>query len=253
MSGVTFDEAVLALRAAGCVYAEDEATAIWETYDEPSLRAGAVTDRSSGRPLEQVVGWAEFGPVRVALAPGVFVPRRRAEALLEPAVALKPDARVVVDLGCGAGALAASLASLLPSAEVHGVDVDEAALQCARRTGGFHVHHGSWWSGLPTSLHGRVDLAVAYLPHVPTGHLSDIHHDFRAHEPDLSVDGGPDGLDPLREVLAGLDRWLAPQGVFVTLVEVNQRPEGALVLARDENDVVVAFRRPSSEDEPRRG
>ena len=147
--GVTLDEAVLALRAAGCVHAEDEAALIWETYDDASSRASAVADRASGRPLEQVVGWAEFGPVRVALAPGVFVPRRRAEAILAPAVALKPDARIVVDLGCGAGALAASLAVLLPAAEVHGVDIDEAALECARRTGGFHVHHGSWWSGLP--------------------------------------------------------------------------------------------------------
>jgi release factor glutamine methyltransferase len=246
MSGVTFDEAVLALRAAGCVYAEDEATAIWETYDEPSLRAGAVTDRSSGRPLEQVVGWAQFGPVRVALAPGVFVPRRRAEALLEPAVALKPDARVVVDLGCGAGALAASLASLLPSAEVHGVDVDEAALQCARRTGGFHVHHGSWWSGLPTSLHGRVDLAVAYLPHVPTAQLSEIHRDFRSNEPSVSVDGGPDGLDPLRAVLADADSWLAPGGAFVTLLARQQVPPGFEVVAEDEDDVVVVHRRARS-------
>ena len=168
---MTHEEAVLALRAAGCVYAEDEAAVIWETYADPVARARAVADRASGRPLEQVVGWAAFGPVRVLLAPGVFVPRRRAEAILAPAVALLPGARVVVDLGCGAGALAASLAVLLPDADVHGVDLDEAALACARRTGGFTVHQGSWWSGLPSSLAGRVDLAVAYLPHVPTARL----------------------------------------------------------------------------------
>jgi release factor glutamine methyltransferase len=245
--------AVVALRAAGGVPAEDEATVIWSTFEESAERDSAVAARAAGTPLEQVVGWAEFGPVRVALAPGVFVPRRRAEAILAPSVAARPDARIVVDLGCGAGALAASLAALLPDAEVHGVELDPAAVACARRTGGFAVHEGSWWSGLPASLAGRVDLAVAYLPHVPTARLDDIHPDFRAHEPTLSVDGGADGLDPLREVLAGLDRWLAPQGVFVTLVVVNQPPEGALVLARDENDVVVAFRRPSAEDEPRPG
>src|SRR5205085_12190883 len=132
---VTWEEAVTTLRAAGCVLAEDEATLVWETYADPAARKEAVAGRTTGVPLEQVLGWAGFGPVRVALAPGVFVPRRRAEALLEPAVTLQPDARVVVDLGCGAGALAASLASLLPSAEVHGVDLDEAALECARRTG----------------------------------------------------------------------------------------------------------------------
>ena len=240
---MTIDEAVLALRAAGCVHAEEEAAVIWETFADPSARADAVADRATGRPLEQVVGWASFGPVRVALAPGVFVPRRRAEAILAPAVALSPGARVVVDLGCGAGALAASLAVLLPGAEVHGVDLDETALACARRTEGFAVHQGSWWSGLPAPLAGRVDLAVAYLPHVPTSHLVDIHPDFRAHEPMVSVDGGPDGLAPLRAVLASADHWLAPTAAFVTLVSRDQAAGLDLdVLASDEDDVVVAYR-----------
>ena len=234
-------EAVSSLRAAGCVYAEDEAAAIWSTFSSPVARAEAVASRAGGLPLEQVVGWAEFGPVRVALAPGVFVPRRRAEAILGPAVAARPDAEVVVDLGCGAGALAASLALLLPRAEVHGVDLDELALDCARRTGGFAVHRGSWWSGLPDALRGRVDLAVAYLPHVPADRLGGIHPDFRHNEPALSVDGGPDGLEPLRDVLAGLDDWLAPDGVFVTLLARQQVPAAARVLAEDEDDVVVAF------------
>ena len=93
---MTLDEAVLALRAAGCVYAEDEAEVIWETFADAETRARAVADRGTGRPLEQVVGWASFGPVRVTLAPGVFVPRQRAEAILAPAVAMGPRARVVV-------------------------------------------------------------------------------------------------------------------------------------------------------------
>jgi release factor glutamine methyltransferase len=236
-------EAVARLRAAGCVRAEDEADAIWATFDEPAARAAAVTARASGTPLEQVVGWAEFGPVRIALAPGVFVPRRRAEAILAPAVQLAPQARVVVDLGCGAGALAASLAVLLPESEVHGVDLDEAALACARRTGGFAVHRGSWWTGLPADLIGRVDLAVAYLPHVPTARLAGIHPDFRAHEPDLAVDGGVDGLDPLRAVLAGADAWLAPRAVFLTLLSRDQAAETGLeVVAVADDDAVVAYR-----------
>jgi release factor glutamine methyltransferase len=240
---VQLDEAVTALRAAGCVYAEDEAALIWETYAEESTRAAAVADRSSGRPLEQVVGWARFGPVRVALAPGVFVPRRRAEAIVDAAVGLRPDARVVVDLGCGAGALAASLAALLPDAEVHGVDIDASALECARRTGGFEVHQGSWWSGLPSSLRGRVDLAVAYLPHVPTAQLVEIHPDFRANEPALSVDGGTDGLDPLREVLTDADSWLGTEGVFVTLVSRDQAATAGLeALTADDSDVVGVHR-----------
>ena len=233
-------EAVTALRAAGCVRAEDEAAAIWSTLTSPGDRVDAVAARASGMPLEQVVGWAEFGPVRIALAPGVFVPRRRAEAILAPAVGARPNARVVVDLGCGAGALAASLASLLPSADVHGVELDPAAAACARRTGGFTVHEGSWWSGLPDALRGRVELAVAYLPHVPTDRLDGIHADFRqSHRSRSTADR--DGLDPLRDVLAGLDDWLAPDGMFVTLLARDQAPPDARVLAAQDDDVVVAF------------
>ena len=257
MDGAAWQGAVDRLRAAGCVHAEDEADRIWETYDDPADRDGAVARRVGGEPLEQVVGWAEFGPVRVALAPGVFVPRRRAEAILGPAIAARPDARVVVDLGCGAGALAAALAHLLPDAAVHGTEIDADALACARLTaaGKFAVHEGSWWSALPTGLAGRVDLAVAYLPHVPTERLADIHPDFRAHEPDLSVDGGPDGLDPLRAVLVDARAWLAADGAFVTLLSTAQADAlGSLdlhgfateVLARDhdddgDDDAVVAF------------
>lgn len=254
----TWQRAVDRLRAAGCVHADDEADRIWETYDDPADRSAAVARRAGGEPLEQVVGWAEFGPVRVALAPGVFVPRRRAEVILEPAIAARPDARVVVDLGCGAGALAAALARLLPEAAVHGTEIDAEALACARLTaaGGFAVHEGSWWSALPAYLARRVDLAVAYLPHVPTSRLADIHTDFRAHEPDLSVDGGPDGFDPLRAVLVDARVWLAADGVFVTLLSTAQadalgdldlRAFRTEVLARDaededgDDDVVVAF------------
>jgi release factor glutamine methyltransferase len=241
---VLLHEAVTALRAAGCVHAEDEAALIWATYDEATPRAAAVADRVSGRPLEQVVGWAEFGPVRVAVASGVFVPRRRAESIVDSAVSLRPAARIVVDLGCGAGPLAASLAVLLPSAEVHGVDIDPVALECARRTGGFEVHHGSWWSGLPLSLAGRVDLAVAYLPHVPTSQLSEIHPDFRANEPSSSVDGGPDGLDHLRAVLAAVDTWLAADGLFVTLLSREQSARSGLEVWHDDgSDVVAVYRR----------
>ena len=217
-------QAVAALRRTGSVYAEDEAAEIWRVFADQPAREAAVVARSSGMPLEQVVGSARFLGRTVALAPGVFVPRRRAEAIVEMAVTLRSQARTVVDLGCGAGALALSLSELLPSAAVHATDADETALACALRTaqGRFTVHLGDWWAGLPESLRGDVDLAVSYLPHVPTDRLGLIQRDFREHEPTLAVDGGPDGLDPFRAVLRDLPAWLSPAGVFVTLVAAGQ-------------------------------
>jgi release factor glutamine methyltransferase len=148
---------------------------------------------------------------------------------------------VVVDLGTGSGAIAAALATRLPHAEVHAADLDPAAVAYARRNAaryGFTVHEGDWWDALPRELQGRIDLAVAYLPHVPTARLDEISGDYRTHEPDLAVAGGPDGLDSLRAVLRDLDTWLAPEGVLVTLVAEEQL--GTARALREERRVTLA-------------
>ncbi len=214
------------LRAIGCVFAEEEAAEIRRVVGADEQRADAVVAaRAAGIPLEQALGVARFAGIDVEVGPGVFVPRTRAEILVDTAVATRPDARVVVDLGTGSGALAAALKTRLRRAAVYGVDVAPAVLAYAVRNAtryGFHVHEGDWWDALPRELRGRVDLAVAYLPHVPTARLDDIPADYRAHEPDLAVAGGADGLDPLRQVLADMDDWLSPEGLLITLVAEEQ-------------------------------
>jgi release factor glutamine methyltransferase len=220
------DPLVPRLRAVGCVFAEEEAAEIRRVVGADEQRADAVVAaRANGIPLEHALGTARFSGIEVEVGPGVFVPRTRAEALVDSAVAARPDARVIVDLGTGSGAIAAALAARLPGAEVLAADLDPVALEYARRNAagfGFAVYEGDWWDALPHDLRGRVDLAVAYLPHVPTARLADISGDYRTHEPDLSVAGGDDGLDPLRAVLRDLDEWLAPDGILVTLVADEQ-------------------------------
>jgi release factor glutamine methyltransferase len=220
------DPLVARLRAVGCVFAEEEAVEIRRVVGADEQRADAVVaSRANGIPLEHALGVALFAGIEVEVGPGVFVPRARAEILIDAAVTARPDARVVVDLGTGSGALAAALASRLPRAEVHAAELDPVALAYARRNAarhGFAVHEGDWWDALPVKLQGRVDLAVAYLPHVPTSRLDEISGDYRAHEPDLAVAGGHDGLDPLRAVLRNMETWLAPNGMLVTLVAEEQ-------------------------------
>src|SRR5215468_11727549 len=79
---------VTRLRAAGCVFAEDEARLLTRAARTPAELAAMVDRRAAGLPLEQVLGWAEFCGLRIAVRPGVFVPRRRTEFLVEQAVAL---------------------------------------------------------------------------------------------------------------------------------------------------------------------
>src|SRR3954466_7744969 len=127
------DSVVAALRTAGCVFAEDEARLILAAARTPDELAGMVDLRITGHPLELVVGWAEFRGLRITVGPGVFVPRRRTEFLVEQALAQAPDASVVVDLCCGSGAVGAALAAALGPIELHAADIDPVAGDCAPR------------------------------------------------------------------------------------------------------------------------
>src|SRR5215475_10037908 len=175
--------AVTRLRAAGCVFAEDEARLLVSAARTPAGLAALVDRRAAGQPLEHVLGWAEFCGLRIAVDPGVFIPRRRTEFLVRQATALarpapglagpaaagpdlpgqstaRPRALVVVDLCCGSGAVGAALAAALDGVELHAADIDPAAVRCARRNVaavGGRVHHGDLYEPLPARLRGRVD------------------------------------------------------------------------------------------------
>ena len=107
-------DVVRRLRAAGCVFAEEEARLLGEAAATTADLEALVARRVAGEPLEQLLGWAEFCGLRIAVAPGVFVPRRRTEFLVETAVALVHAGAVVLDLCCGSGAVGAALLAAVP-------------------------------------------------------------------------------------------------------------------------------------------
>jgi len=226
---VTLDAAavVARLRAAGCVFAEDEADLLMQAArDEapgetgyPQVLDAMVTRRCAGEPLEQIVGWAAFAGLRIAVGPGVFVPRRRSEFLLALAVDLGRDggAEVVVDLCCGVAPLATALAAELPEARIHAADIDVTQTAYARRNlAGYgpraQVHVGDLFEALPAHLAQSVDLLVVNAPYVPTAAIATMPAEARVFEPHTSLDGGADGLAVQRRVAAGAPAWLAPGG-----------------------------------------
>lgn len=215
-------EVVARLRAAGCVFAEEEAALLTDAAAETGTPlAELVRQRVSGTPLEYVVGWAEFRGLRVAVRPGVFVPRRRTAFLVDTALAVareRPGTLCVVDLCCGCGALGLAFATEMRAhgrtVELTAADVDSTAVRCARGNLAGHgtVHEGDLFDALPTDLRGRIDILLANVPYVPTAGIAGMPPEARDHEPRAALDGGADGLDVFRRVAAAAPDWLAPGG-----------------------------------------
>ncbi|WP_375424126.1 putative protein N(5)-glutamine methyltransferase [uncultured Friedmanniella sp.] len=221
---------VARLRAAGCVYAEEEAELLKEAAAGSTAELDLLVARRAdeGLPLEQVLGWAAFAGLRVALRPGVFVPRRRTELLASEALALARPGNVVVELCCGSGAISLVLLAARPSLELYATEVEPAAVACAAENlwGRATVLAGDLYSALPMTLHGRVEVLVANAPYVPTGAIPLMPAEAREHEPAVALDGGADGLDVLRRVLTGAPTWLATGGTV--LVECGEAQLPAL-------------------------
>jgi len=241
-SGRARSAIVSRLRDAGCVFAEDEARLLISAAPTPAGLAAMVDRRAAGQPLEHILGWAEFGGLRIAVDPGVFVPRRRTEFLVRQAIALArrpaaaPRPVVVLDLCCGSGAVGAALAAGLDQAELYAADIDPAAVRCARRNvaaAGGQVYEGDLYAPLPGRLRGRIDILAANVPYVPTGAVGLLPAEARVHEPRVALDGGADGLDVLRRVTAGAPQWLAPGGHLLVETSEPQAPLAIEAAARD--------------------
>jgi release factor glutamine methyltransferase len=245
------NELVARLRAAGCVFAEDEARILTEAADGDIARLEElVAARVGGLPLEHLVGWAELDGRRWLVAPGVFVPRQRSELLVREAAARAVAGAgsgtvLLVDLCCGCGALGGAVAARLLAAgqdvEIHAADVDPAAVTCAHDNlkaladdgapgaGRLiaHTYTGDLAEPLPAEVWGRVDVLVANAPYVPTAAISMMPPEARDHEPHAALDGGDDGLAILRRVIDLAPKLLRPGGHL--LVETGEGQVSAAV------------------------
>jgi len=239
------DDLVARLRAAGCVFAAEEAAVLLDAATSPEELEAMTVRRIGGEPLEQIVGWASFAGLRVRLLPGVFVPRRRSELMVRLAVErLRPengpigrheaaDTRIdapgpadrsvlrVVDLGCGSGAIGAAVAAKVPDAEVWAVDIDPDAVTCARLNLPPHrVLFGDLYAPLPGRL--RADVICANAPYVPIREIALLPGEARDHEHRVALDGGDDGLAVQRRVVAGAGAHLTDAGVLLIETSRNQ-------------------------------
>jgi release factor glutamine methyltransferase len=233
---------VVTLRAAGCVFAEDEAELLMSSAHDDAELARMVEQRVSGLPLEHVVGWASFCGLRIEVDPGVFVPRRRTEILAAEAIALLPsipaagECPVVLDLCCGSGALGVAVASAGVAVELYAADVEAAAVRCAQRNAsrvGGRVFEGDLFEPLPLALKGRVGVLLANVPYVPSDEVRLLPAEARLHEPLVTLDGGADGLGILRRLSAEAGSWLVPGGHVLVETSEDQSATAVAIFQGD--------------------
>lgn len=194
------------------------------TAESPQQLELFVQQRVSGLPLEHVVGWAEFAGMRIAVDPGVFVPRPRTEHLVARARDRMRDGAVVLDLCCGSGAIGVAVVRDF-AATLVAADFDPAAVANARRNVeplGGRVFESDVYDGLPEELRGTVDILTVVAPYVPTDAVALLPHEARDFEPLTALDGGADGLALVRRIVAGAPEWLAGGGILVTEISENQ-------------------------------
>jgi release factor glutamine methyltransferase len=228
------------LADAGFVAAEEEAEELLAAAaGDADLLDALVQRRLTGEPLAWITGKVVFCGLEVRVDPGVYVPRWQSELLALRAVERLPDNGTAIDLCTGAGAIAKTLTARRPGARVLASDLDERAVACASANG-VEAYHGDLFAPFPPALERRVDVVVGVVPYVPTPELALLQRDTLTFESTLPYDGGADGTDVLRRVVADGPRFLRPGGALLLELGAEQ-PEalGADLARLGYPDVIV--------------
>ncbi len=215
-----------ALRDAGVVAADEEFELFAAAANSNEELTSFVRRRAAGEPPAWIVGHATFAGIDLVMAPGVYVPRWKTEAVARHALTYTTDGSVIVDLCTGSGAIAAFLARSRPAATVIATEVDAGAAACARANG-VHVSEGDLFDPLPRGLRGRVDVVVAVPPYVPSEAMEFLPADIRRHEPPVALDGGRGGLVVFDRIVSEAPGWLRPDGSLVVEVGMGEVPTAA--------------------------
>jgi len=188
--------------------------------DAAATFAGLVARRAERVPLQHLTGSAGFRYVEIEVGPGVFTPRPETELLagwaVEAAQRAQQEHRTcrVVDLCTGSGAIALAVATEVPAADVHAVELDPGAFAWAQRNldgSGVDLREGDMAVAFP-DLDGTVDVVVCNPPYIPLTEYEGVDRETRENDPHLALFSGQDGLDAIRVLERVAARLLRPGG-----------------------------------------
>lgn len=251
-------EAIAALQAAGIEAPHREARLLLlhalarpvttlldrtELVTAPTLPT-LVARRAAREPMALITGRQGFWTLDLEVSRDTLIPRADSETIVEAALAARPDATRVLDLGTGTGCLLLAVLSALPTAWGLGIDLSPAAAALAARntrSNGLADRAAFLASDWATAITGRFDLVLSNPPYIPTPDLAGLMPEVLAHEPARALDGGPDGLAAYRHLVTALPVLLAPNGVAVLELGIGQH-ESVPALARAAGLRVLALR-----------
>ncbi|HRD75237.1 MAG TPA: peptide chain release factor N(5)-glutamine methyltransferase, partial [Hyphomicrobiaceae bacterium] len=214
-----------------------------------------LTRRLAREPVWRILGQRAFYGLELQIGPAVLDPRPDTETLVDVVLEATADAGAaaplrILDLGTGSGAILLALLHERPSARGVGVDRSAAALQIARRNGeqlGLNDRvawiESDWFAGVS----GRFDVIVSNPPYIPTGEIAGLDPEVRNHDPRAALDGGGDGLDAYRAIVAGVAQHLAPGGLVAFEIGDIQGPAVSALMFSAGLELVGGVRRDLSE------
>lgn len=186
--------------------------------DELGALHNLVARRAGREPMAYILGSKGFMQDEFQVTPAVLIPRPETELLVEHVAKLAGQGSVrILDIGTGSGAIALSLARLLPQAAITAADVSLDALEIARKNSvnfGLDGRVEFLVSDVYGSLAGReFDIIVSNPPYIPTGDLTGLQPEVQQ-EPSIALDGGADGLDFYRRIIGGAANFLTSGGLL---------------------------------------
>jgi release factor glutamine methyltransferase len=202
--------------------------------------------------LAETVFWRRF---QLKVTPAVLIPRPETELIIDIAQTASKRKKLPsesqqhwVDLGTGSGAIALGLATNFPEAMIHAVDYSVEALSIAQENAikcnlatNISFYQGSWWNPLKF-LQGQVRGMVSNPPYIPTAEIEQLQPEVTQHEPHLALDGGQDGLDPIRYLVQTAPQYLASRGIWLIEIMAGQaRAVVQLLQQQGEYDDIQIF------------
>ncbi|MCL2567809.1 MAG: peptide chain release factor N(5)-glutamine methyltransferase [Oscillospiraceae bacterium] len=211
-----------------------------------------LSRRLAGEPLAYIIGSWEFYGIPIEVTRDVLIPRIDTEILVSQAIAMAkwlPAGSRVLDLCCGSGCVGLAIAKNVPQVKVVLADISPEAMKVSRANVVLNKLTGRVTCAIvdarrspPYSLLGEFDLIVSNPPYIPTDDISWLDDTVRNHEPILALDGGADGLDFYRVIVAEWKKILKPEGAFLFEVGIDQAADVADVLIQNGMNRIIRCR-----------